>query len=103
MRALGHIDLRSVRVSSAGDCFTTGTCSRKWDLKFWRVFYIRIIGFMNFVNRLEFEILGNRRMPSSGMLRCVVVVRTHVSVELSASFIRVTRNTCYFFAECVGC
>jgi hypothetical protein len=30
-------------------------------------------------------------MPSSGMLRRVALVRTDVSEELSASFIRVTR------------
>jgi hypothetical protein len=30
-------------------------------------------------------------MPSSGMLRRVALVRTDVSKELSASFIRVTR------------
>jgi hypothetical protein len=33
-----------------------------------------------------------RRMASSGMLRRVVLVRTDVSEEPSASFIRVTRN-----------
>jgi hypothetical protein len=32
-----------------------------------------------------------RRMASSGMLRRVALVRTDVSEELSASFIRVTR------------
>jgi hypothetical protein len=32
-----------------------------------------------------------RRMVSSGMLRRVALVRTGVSEELSASFIRVTR------------
>jgi hypothetical protein len=31
-------------------------------------------------------------MASSGMLRRVALVRTHVSEELSASFIRVTRT-----------
>jgi hypothetical protein len=55
-------------------------------------------------------------MASSGMLRRVALVRTDVSEELSASFIRVTRIgelgtlgvtsnrlTLYFFAACVGC
>jgi hypothetical protein len=46
------------------------------------------------------------------MLRRVVLVRTDVSEELSASFIRVTRIgelgttlvvTLYFFVGCVGC
>jgi hypothetical protein len=58
---------------------------------------------------------GNiRRKVSSGMLRHVALVRTDVSEELSASFIRVTRigelgttlvvtNNFYFFAACVGC
>jgi hypothetical protein len=34
---------------------------------------------------------GIRRMASSGMLHRVALVRTDVSEELSASFIRVTR------------
>jgi hypothetical protein len=34
----------------------------------------------------------DRRMVSSGMLRPVALVRTDVSKELSASFIRVTRT-----------
>jgi hypothetical protein len=56
-------------------------------------------------------------MASSGMLRRVALVRTEVSEELSASYIRVTRIgelgtalavtsnrlTWYFFAACVGC
>jgi hypothetical protein len=65
----------------------------------------------------------NRRMVSSGMLRRVALVRTDVSEESGASFIRVTRlgelgttlaltsnrrtlrrNTnLYFFATYVGC
>jgi hypothetical protein len=54
-----------------------------------------------------------RRMVSSGMLRRVVLVRTDVSEELSAYFIRVTRigelgttiavTSNHFFAACVGC
>jgi hypothetical protein len=57
-------------------------------------------------------------MASSGMLRRVAHVRTDVSEELSASFIRVTRigepgttlavtsnqhMLWYFFAACVSC
>jgi hypothetical protein len=61
-------------------------------------------------------------MVSYGMLRRVALVRTDVSEELSASYIRVTRIgelgttlavtsnrrtlrrlTWYFFAACVGC
>jgi hypothetical protein len=55
--------------------------------------------------------LFNRRMVYSGMLRRVALVRTEVTEELSASFIRVTILnsilasflTWYFFAACVGC
>jgi hypothetical protein len=56
-------------------------------------------------------------MVYSGMLRRVALVRTDVSEERSACFIRVTRigelgttlavtsnrRTWYFFAACVGC
>jgi hypothetical protein len=49
-------------------------------------------------------------MMSSGLLRRVALVRTDVSEEPGASFIRVTkigelgtRNTWYFFAAYVGC
>jgi hypothetical protein len=52
-------------------------------------------------------------MVFSGMLRLVALLRTDISKELSASFIRVTRigelgtslavTTWYFFAACVGC
>jgi hypothetical protein len=39
----------------------------------------------------ETEVLGERRMVSSEMLRRVDLVRTDVSEEPGASFIRVTR------------
>jgi hypothetical protein len=56
-------------------------------------------------------------MASSGMLRSVALVKTDVSEELSASFIRVTiigeigttlavtsnLHTWYFFTTCVCC
>jgi hypothetical protein len=50
-------------------------------------------------------------MVSSGLLRRVALVRSDVSEEPGASFIRVTkigectlrRNTKYFFAAYVGC
>jgi hypothetical protein len=42
--------------------------------------------------RLVTDGLAARRMPSSGMLRRVAVVRTGVSEELSASMIRLTRS-----------
>jgi hypothetical protein len=45
-------------------------------------------------------------MPYSEMLRRVALVRTDVSEELRASFIRVTRIGelgTPFFAACVGC
>jgi hypothetical protein len=47
-------------------------------------------------------------MPSSGMLRPVVLVRTDVPEELSASIIRVARigelrKTLYFFVVCISC
>jgi hypothetical protein len=57
-------------------------------------------------------------MVSSGMLRRVALVRTSISEELGAYFIRVTRigelgttlavtsnrrTKWYFFAACVGC
>jgi hypothetical protein len=37
------------------------------------------------------QLVTFRRMVSTGMLRRVALVRTYVSKELSASFIRVTR------------
>jgi hypothetical protein len=39
----------------------------------------------------EGNLFEERRVVSSGMLRRVALVRTDVSLELSASFIRVTR------------
>jgi hypothetical protein len=54
-------------------------------------------------------------MPSSGMLGRVALVRTDVSEEPSAFFVRVTKISelgtdarckeipCYCFVECVGC
>jgi hypothetical protein len=70
--------------------------------------YFRITQFLDFAHRPEFgkwfknqaiqialhhrhSHFDSRRMPSSGMLRRVALVRTDVSEELSASFIRVTR------------
>jgi hypothetical protein len=40
---------------------------------------------------LKEKLVINRRMASSGVLRCVALVRTEVSEAISASIIRVTR------------
>jgi hypothetical protein len=79
---------------------------------FWRLWY-------RLDDNIKMDHIGTWRMVSSGLLRRVALVRTDVSQELSASFIRVTkidelaktpavtsnlhtlrRN---FFAACVGC
>jgi hypothetical protein len=66
---------------------------------------------------LDNNMKSPRRITSSGMLRRVALVRTDVSEEPSASFMRATRiyelgttlavtsnrRTWYFFAACVGC
>jgi hypothetical protein len=73
---------------------------------------------LNFVCHLEQKYI--KRMVSSGILRSVALVRTDVTEELSAPFIRVTRigelgtlaatsnrhtlrRNWYFFAAYVGC
>jgi hypothetical protein len=53
---------------------------------------INLINFKNVKGKEKYCVqVSNRRMVSFGMLRHVAFVRTDVSEELSASFIRVTR------------
>jgi hypothetical protein len=47
--------------------------------------------FCTFLSDISFKLILLRRIVSSGVLRHVALIRTDVSEELSASFIRVTR------------